>query len=63
MTNGPELRAFRRFSGVTVTAVARVLGVSRQTVHAIENRFEVDDLLADRYVAAVKALATAKGSK
>lgn len=58
MTNGPELRRLRRDSDVTVTALARVLGIARQTVHTIEGRHRVDPDLAARYVAAVRELAT-----
>jgi DNA-binding XRE family transcriptional regulator len=57
MTNGPALRRHRRDSGVTVVALARVLGLSRQTVHTIEGRHQVDAELAARYVAAVRELA------
>jgi DNA-binding XRE family transcriptional regulator len=42
---------------VTVVALARVLGLSRQTVHTIEGRHQVDADLAARYVAAVRELA------
>ncbi len=57
MTNGPELRRYRRDHDVTVTALARVLGLSRQTIHAAEGRHQVDAELAARYVAAVRELA------
>lgn len=58
MTNGPELREYRRNSGVSVTLLARVLGIARQTVHTIEGRHQVDPELAARYLAAVRELAT-----
>lgn len=40
-TNGPALRAERRFADITVVAIAARMGLSRQAVHGIEGAADV----------------------
>jgi predicted transcriptional regulator len=58
---GSDLRKERRAAEVTVTAVARMLGVSRQTIHTLEQPDRLADLdRANAYLTAVKTLRDAK---
>jgi len=60
-TRGPTLRRERRLADVTATAVAAALGVSRQTLWAIERSVDVTPERVAAYRAAVKTLSDAKG--
>jgi hypothetical protein len=60
MTTGSTLqreRLARLPIRVTVTAVAKSMGLSRQTVHTIERSEFVDGKTADAYLAAVDSVA------
>jgi transcriptional regulator with XRE-family HTH domain len=59
-TTGPHLRAERRAEDITVVDIAARMGVTRQTVHALERSAIVwkDQALLYR-----KALADAKAAK
>lgn len=59
-TRGPTLRRERRLAEVSATAVAQALGVSRQTLWAIERAVEVTPERVAAYRAAVKTLSDAK---
>ena len=52
-TTGPDLRAERRTADVTATELSRRLGVSRQTVHAIESRAVLTVEQVEQYRAAL----------
>lgn len=59
MTTGRDLRQHRRHHDVTVTDLAKHLGVSRQTVHNWEKREDqIDPVLVERYESAVRDIAT-----
>ena len=60
-TKGPTLRRERRQAEVTATAVAAALGVSRQTLWAIERAVEVTPERVAAYRSAVETLRDAKG--
>lgn len=51
MTNGPDLRTLRRGSNVSVTALAKHLGVARQTLHTYERMIDLEDQLGPQFVA------------
>ena len=55
-TDGPTLRRERREAEVTVTALARALGVHRVTVHGWEGQVHVNEDTAARYREAVQRL-------
>jgi transcriptional regulator with XRE-family HTH domain len=46
---GPTLRKERKAANVTVTALAERMGITRQTVHAIENMARVPQARAEQY--------------
>lgn len=52
-TTGPQLRRLRRKSEITTVALAARMGISRQTLWAIERAAEVDPDRAKQYRAAV----------
>lgn len=58
-TRGPTLRRERRLADVSATAVAAFMGVSRQTLWAIERAVEVTPERVAAYRAAVKTLSDA----
>lgn len=55
-TTGPQLRKERRAAEVSVTRIAAHLGLSRQTVHAIERDAEPDPERIVAYRDALKTL-------
>lgn len=65
MTNGTDLREQRRTSGVTVTSLAKAIGVARQTLHTYERLADVETQLGQEFVTkwreAIRELATPKG--
>ena len=60
-TRGPSLRRERRNAEVTTVALAKQLGISRQTLWSLENAAEVTPERASEYREAVKTLSDAKG--
>jgi transcriptional regulator with XRE-family HTH domain len=60
-TRGPTLRRERRLADVSATAVAARMGVSRQTLWAIERAVEVTPERVAAYRAAVETLRDTKG--
>lgn len=52
-TTGPDLRAERRAADITVTDLRARMGVSRQTVHAIESRAVLTVEQVEKYRAAL----------
>lgn len=57
---GPDLRRERRLADVTVTAVARHMGLSRQTVTILESAAEPDPDRVRQHREAVAALVAVK---
>lgn len=59
-TTGPELRKERRDADVTVAALARAMGTTRQTIHGWERAVAVPIAFVEQHRAAVAALRDAK---
>ena len=58
IVTGPELRRERRAKELSVVAVASLMGVSRQTVHAYERAADPGADVAKAYRAALRTLRT-----
>ena len=52
---GPQLRKERRAAEVAVTSIAARMGLSRQTVHALERDAEPDPIRVVQYREALEA--------
>lgn len=53
-TTGPQLRRFRRSCEVTTVAVARAMGISRQSLWILERAAVVESDKAEQYRQAVR---------